>query len=185
MKTSMYSILCIVVRLGAVLLAVYTVVAFLGGWPTMHGTEYDGMRGVFVGTSGLALVLAAVLWLYPGVLARMAAGRSSQQVFESPLRADETQTIALAVLGVAIAMGGLGDLLVYGLRFVVALGFANTGQPFRRDTAFTLVSQLPRIAIGIGLALGARGLAGLILRLRDRGGAVVPESGPADEEPPP
>jgi len=176
MKTSMYSILCIVVRLGAVMLAVSTIAAFSGAWVTMHGTEYDGMRGLFISASGLALVIAAALWVYPGLLARVAAGRSSQQVFESPLRADEIQTIALAVLGVAMAMGGVVDLMVYGLRFVMALGFSNNGEPFRRDTAFTLVAQLPRIAIGIGLALGARGLSGLILRLRDLGTKVDSES---------
>ncbi len=105
----------------------------------------------------------------------MAAGRPSQQVFESPLGADEIQTIALAVLGVAIAMGSLVDLVVYGLR--AAFAFAASGESMGQETALWLMSQVARVALGVGLALGARGLTCLILRLRGRvasGGATSP-----------
>lgn len=182
MRTSMYSILCIVVRMGAILLAVYTLAALPAAWATMQRSDYDGMRGALFASSALALVLAFVLWVYPGVLARMAAGRPSQQVFESPIGADEIQTIALAVLGVAIAMGSLADLVVYGLR--AAFAFAASREAMGQDTVLWLLSQLARVALGCGLALGARGLTALILRLRGRAASGAAAFPPDEAETP-
>jgi len=75
-KTSLYSILCIVIRLGAVLLFVNIMTGLPFAMTDVQGSQYGpGAQGVVVGTSGALIALAVLLWLYAGVLARLATSR--------------------------------------------------------------------------------------------------------------
>jgi hypothetical protein len=169
MKASLYTILCIVVRLGAVLLFVQTLASFPFTWRAAQAAEPGpGAGGVVVAFDSLALVLAFALWLYPGLLARLAAGRASRQPFESHLDAGDWQAIGFAVLGVGLALGAVPRLFGEGLRTVLTARMQDI------DTAPLLVSQaasigehLLQVVLGLLLALRARGLAGLLERLRD------------------
>ena len=104
MRTSLYSILCIAIRLGAVFMAVQVLV----GVPTALGELLAAQVTVSTKAAiafGVAeLALAGLLWLYPGILARIAAATSSQQVFESPITATELQQLAFAVLGICFVV---------------------------------------------------------------------------------
>lgn len=112
MRTSLYSILCIVVRLGAVLLFVETVTSLPVAWESLRiwtqdpSAPDDAVRGMLIGFSGASLALAALLWLYPGVLARVAADAGSREVFESPLSARQLQYIALSAARARLAAAG-------------------------------------------------------------------------------
>lgn len=177
MRTSLYSILCIVVRLGAVMLFVETVTSFPAAWQalqvwTQTTSESDGaVRGMLIGFSGVAIALSFLLWLYPGLLARLAAGEASREVFESPVAPKELQFIAFSVLGVTFAIKGLIGLVT--VLFRIALSAHLLG-----DVAFlalawqnglNLLVQVFQFGAGIGLTLGARGLTGLLHRLREHG----------------
>jgi hypothetical protein len=99
MRTSLYSILCVVIRLGAVLLAVST----LGSALSICLALRNGAAALELVPALVALVLtllgASLLWLYPGPLARIASTRSSQQVLDIPIRPAQLHWIALSVLG--------------------------------------------------------------------------------------
>lgn len=176
MRTSLYSILCIVIRLGAVMLFVETVTSFPAAWEALQvwkqtPSEPDGVvRGMLIGFGGASIVLSFLLWLYPGMLARLAAGRASREVLESPIAPMDLQFIAFSVLGITFAMKGLIGLVA--ILFRVALSAHLSGEAFQRflwqNGASTLV-QFIQFAIGIGLIFGARGLIGLLHRLRERG----------------
>lgn len=174
MRTSLYSILCIVVRLGAVLLLVQTLASLPGAWQALQSWDSPGgdgaARGMLIGFSGALIALAIALWLYPGLLARLAAGDASREVFESPIAVKELHFIAFSVLGLVFAIDALVGLA--SILFRTAMS-AQVG-----DVAFTtlawqngidlLVLSL-KLMLGIGLTLGARGLVGLLHRLRERG----------------
>src|SRR5690349_327431 len=120
MRTSLYSILCILIRLGAVVVAASTIVTIPAVWQTTGAREVAaGFTGTLFGFGAAVLVLAALLWIYPGVLARIAAGSASQQIFESPISAGELQQIVLAGVGIWFAMQALADLAAVGARIVV------------------------------------------------------------------
>lgn len=178
MRTSLYSILCIVVRLGAVLLFAQTVVSLPGAWEVLRTWEQssggagDGVaRVMLIGFGGALIALAIALWLYPGLLARLASGSAaSREVFESPIGAKDLQYIALSVLGIVFAVSALLGLVA--VLFRIALS-AQLG-----DVAFTtlawqngasLLVQALELTLGVGLTFGARGLTGLLYRLRERG----------------
>ncbi|MEP7044422.1 MAG: hypothetical protein ABI843_15260 [Dokdonella sp.] len=80
------------------------------------------------------------------------------------------QYIAFAILGVGFAIEGFVDMIYIGLRLLVTTQTAD--MPFvallQRD-GIGLIAQGVKVALGLGLAFGARGLTGLLQRLRERG----------------
>lgn len=190
MRTSLYSIFCILIRLGAVIMAVSTIVAVPAAWMGAQATHAEGYVGVLLGLGGAMLAFAASLWIYPGVLARLAAGKASEQIFESPISAEELEQIAFAVVGVWFAIEAIAGLLAAVASIVVVSYEADAGEGvplaaamFRHETV-RLVPLLVKLALGVVLAMRARGLVGWIRAFQDRGlPAPVAES--ADDAPGP
>lgn len=176
MRTSLYSILCIVVRLGAMLLFVRTVASFPDAWAALQTMEQgssagdSGTRGMLIGFSGALIVFSIALWLYPGLVARLVSTTSSRELFESSIDARDLQYIALSVLGVAFAMNALFDLVGVVFRIALSAHFGDTAfraLVWQNGSAFVVLGL--KFALGVGLAFGARGLVGLLRRLRERG----------------
>jgi hypothetical protein len=183
MRTSLYSILCILIRLGAVIMAVSTIVAVPAVWQTADATHLqEGHLGILFAIGGVSLALAALLWIYPGALARIAAGKSSQQIFESPISADDFLRIVLAVVGVWFVIEAMASLAGVVSRLVVMIMHTDD-VPARSMLATELWYFLPllvKVALGIWLTLGARGLVGWLRSMRERG---LPTAAGADESP--
>ena len=172
MRTSLYSILCIVIRLGAVILAAQLVVSLPGTVDSiLHSVGFQpGLQQALLSFYAVFFLAATALWIYPGVLARLAAGESSKQVFEASLAPEECQYIALSVLGVYFALTGVSDLLGVGVRIVASMhvGEVASRELMSREVV-RLVPPLVKIALGMGLAFGARGLIGWLRAIRQRG----------------
>ena len=167
MKTSLYTILCIVIRLGAVFWAAW-IIAWL---PEIYGFARASRSDagsfqllVFHYLGGLAI--AFVLWLYPGILAKLVAGKSTREFFETSIDGGDIQYIALSVLGVWVALKGLG-----GLAFQISRWLAFLPSIPAREGIFALEgpaisAAATQLIFGIALALGAKGLTGWLRRLR-------------------
>ncbi len=111
MKSSIYTVLCVAIRLGALCLGINVLLRF----PAAYAAVSNGDLGKHTLTpllfwSASVVVVAFWLWLYPGLLARPAAARSSRQVFDSPVSAEQMQHAALVVLGMWFVMTGLIDM---------------------------------------------------------------------------
>lgn len=190
MRTSLYSILCIVVRLGAVMLFLETATSLPAAWESLRfvvqdpAVPDDAVRGMLIGFSGAMIALSFLLWLYPGLLARMAVGAASREVFESPIAPKDFQYIAFSVLGVAFAIKGLMGLVVVLFRLALS---ARVGDVLFHTLVWQngadVLVQIVQFGAGVGLTLGARGLAGLLNGLRERG--LPPASPDGDPERPP
>lgn len=165
MRTSLYSILCIVIRLGAVVLAVSTLASVLSvALLVRQGMSLFDLSFV-IGMLIAALVIVGLLWLYPGPLARLCSARSAGQIFESPITAYDLQWIAFSVLGMYFVVGGVVGLLHFELNQLVADTIVDREKRIEEFVKVGLYWLL-QIAIGLVLVLGARGLAGLLHRLR-------------------
>ncbi|MEO6968394.1 MAG: hypothetical protein ABI132_08105 [Rhodanobacteraceae bacterium] len=168
MKTSLYTILCIVVRFGAILLMAGTVVAMPNLYFVGHTIGIGSDTAPLMTLLYLAsLIVAFVLWLYPNVLVSLVSGRTAKEVFEISIGAHTIQYVAFSVLGVWLMLKG-----------AIALVF----EIFRWATLSTLpqvagvgllTSELPRFAsagaqifFGVVLALGAKGLIVLLQCIR-------------------
>jgi len=164
-KTTLYTVLCIAIRLGAVLMAV----GLLESLPVFLWNPGDAQ---FVKTAlamtAIGLVVALVLWLKPGVLAYWATGRGKGEVLESHIAADQLQSIAFSVLGAWLVVEGLAALLsstilLAWLRHLVS---AYPGIVPPSNAWVGLVRSLVMLVAGVTLMLGARGLVGLLHRVR-------------------
>ncbi len=167
MKTSLYTILCITIRAGAVIWAVGSVVHLPFSLVAALDTANPNANITWL-ACGVAfqLLVAGLLWLYPGVLARFAAGKASHQYFESSIPAAKLQYIAFSVVGIWFVLEGL-VFLSYEL--VQAAQFEFESLPVKLPV---MASSSARIVFGLALMFGARGLAGLLNSIREKGGPV-------------
>lgn len=165
MRTSLYSILCIVIRLGAVVLAVSTLASALSvALMIRQGTSPMDLWPVIVLFTAV-LAIAFLLWLYPGPLARLCSARSAQQVFESPIAVRDLQWVALSVLGMYFVVEGLVGFARYEVSLFVADAVIDRERRIE-DFVRTGLYWLIQIVLGAALTLGARGLTGLLHRIR-------------------
>jgi len=188
MRTSLYSILCIGIRLAAVLLAVHTLLGMPGAYALPHGDWSVGETWLFVILNAALLLFAFMLWVFPGMLARLAADKASQQVFESPMEGTELQYIAFSILGLWLFFDGIFGLSHTGLRELILRHYmrVNTGldtSELNAQSIASLVSNAIELILGAALVLGGRGLVGILRRVRHtalpaamNGDGVVEES---------
>ena len=175
MRTSLYTVLCIAIRLGAVALAVDTIYVIPTAWSMVGSTTMSsGWDGAVIGFGVAMFALATLLLIYPGILARLAAGRSAKQVFESPISPDEIQQIALCTMGVWFVANGLIDVVGVGIRTIFAMNVSlgGNGMGFGEIVKHDIVrdvSAILKLLVGIALTLGARGLVGVVRRMREGG----------------
>jgi hypothetical protein len=168
MKTTLFSVLSAAVRIAALLHIVNMFSAlvphFVTPPPGGHGTT---PAWILIIGSLISAGAGLLLWLNPGLLVRPAVGRAAHEIIESPLDADDILRIGLCLLGVWFAIRSAGNLLFLFVRarFLGQYGgFDGTIDMLLPDVileAFTMV-------LGMGLAFGSRGLAGIFHRLRDR-----------------
>ena len=187
MRTSLYTILCIAIRLAAISLALTAVASVLSMLATMGTSWTHGVEWLVVGSVGLTVLIAFVLWTWPGVLARLAAGRSTSQVFESPIAPEQIQWIAFSVLGAWFALEGFVSLCYFAMQNLLYVGVQDADRQ-ASELIQTGAYWLIQMVVGIALLLGASGLTGLLQRLRDgslRGGPppVADDGDPSAERP--
>lgn len=127
MRTSLYVILCIAVRLGALVLAIDVFEVLLTPILPLSMPELQSSRLFAILVGGALLIVAAALRLWPGVLARLAAGRSTKHVFETPLAADALQRIAFSVVGVLLVIESLCGFASDAMRMIATV--TTYGQP--------------------------------------------------------
>lgn len=166
MKTTLFTVLCMAIRLGVVLLAVNILeqLPFLL-WQSHDGSAYR-LYQLLVGLFGL--VMAAILWVRPGFLAWWAVGKGQREVLESPITADQMQHVALSVLGMWMVISGVGGCISHVL---LMLFFHDRAPDVAAGTLLVTewryVCYYVLVAImGGALTIGSRGLVGLLYRLR-------------------
>ncbi len=180
MKSSIYTVLCMAIRLGAVWLGINVLLTFPGAYAAVtNGDLGHHSLAPLVFWSASVVVVAFLLWLYPGLLARPAAARSSRQVFESPVTAEQMQHAALVVLGMWFVMTGLIGLAdkILPVLFLHQMGIV--GDDSARLTTKVLSKPVIQIVAGSILTLGSRGLTGALHRVR----AASPRTATCEDDP--
>lgn len=182
-RTSLYSILCIVVRLGAVMLALSVAGGSFGFFGPGQSADFSvGERLLIVAFLALTLLVSFLLWLYPGPLARLASGKSANQVFESAINAGQIQWVALSVLGMYWVMTGLLDLAHIAYQFIWLSELLGTGEEAARRLRGQVVYHVFEMVLGLSLTLGARGLAGILQNVRYAGSSGMAARKPSESE---
>ena len=167
MKTTLYTVLCVAIRLGAVFMAV----GILERIPGLIGFA-DQQHHLFVSAmllDGAGLLLAFALWVRPSLLVWWAAGRNSHEVLETAITADQLQYIALSVLGAWMFIDGFAAGLAHLAQILMLKHGAESGgyPAVVPTTEWHWLIEYTLIALaGAMLTLGSRGLVRLLHRLR-------------------
>jgi hypothetical protein len=189
MRTSLYSILCIGIRLAAVLLAAYTLAGIPRTFSIVAHGEWGTDTWTLFAVYAVTLLVALLLWIYPGLLARLAAGQSSHQVFESPIEASDLQYIAYSIVGLWLLFDGLGGLIYDGVNEMVLRQFIRSQNggldiPQVNDHAIaSAVVHVVQLGVGVTLILGARGLVTMLRKARYGGLPPADDGEDGDEKP--
>jgi hypothetical protein len=121
-RTNAAGILTVLLRAAAVWMVARVAVALpatVSGLATA-GFQGDTLRPVLIGTFTVVLV-AAVVWIFADLLARLALARPGQPPFDSDLSLAHWQELAIGVVGLLEAANGLITLGV-GLLLVFLVG---------------------------------------------------------------
>jgi len=169
MKTTLYTVLCVAIRLGAVLMAV-DILEQVPGLFVFATQAQDGHLawGVPV-IEAIGLLLAFALWTWPNLLAWWALGRNRHEVLETSITADQLQYIVLSVVGAWMVVRGVSACLARIAYFLLQRHEAeSSGAQFTNSTnEWHLIIQYALVMLaGAALMLGSRGLVGLLRRLR-------------------
>lgn len=177
MKTTLYTVLCIAIRLGAVLMAV----GLLESFPAFLWTSQDPQfTKLILAMTAFGLAVSFLLWLKPGVLAWWASSRSKGEVFESHIEADQIQYIAFSVLGAWLAVSGLANAVLLAIQTMRLhlQAEAYPGAQMSMGDWISLIRPSVVTVAGVILMLQSRGLVGLLHRLR--GYPMQPTAGSDD-----
>lgn len=179
MKTSLYAVLCLVVRAFALSFAIGLLLTLPGVLTAAQGTSDATTKLYVLIYLGVCAIGAAVLWLNPGIVARLASTRAAHEPFEASVDAVDLQRIAYAVVGAWFTLSAIGTLAWTALRVAMAQRLsANYGVAPDYD-ASSLVGPAVTFAAGIALALGSGGLARLTRAARYA--SPAPKSAASDE----
>ena len=177
MKTSLYTVLCLVVRGFALSFLIGLLTTLPGVLAAASGTPDATTKLYVLVYLGVCAIGAFALWLYPGLVARLASSRAAHEPFESSVGAIDLQRIAYAVVGAWFALSAIGTLAWTVLRIAMAQRMsANYG--VAPDYGWdALVAPAVTFAAGIALALGSGGLARLARSARYASPAPQPAAG--------
>ncbi|WEN14978.1 hypothetical protein PY254_17380 [Rhodanobacter sp. AS-Z3] len=167
MKTTLHSVLCVAIRLGAVLMVVGNLEQIPG--LVFYSSEEGHLVWAALSLHGAGLLLAFALWFWPNLLAWWAVSRSQGEVLELAISPAQLQYVALSVAGVWAFIGGLSGVVGHGAVIVLIKHQASVGD----SSAFVpaaewraMVYYGTMLLAGAALAFGARGLAGLLQSMR-------------------
>ena len=166
MKTTLYTVLCVAIRLGAVFMAV-DVFDRLPGIFFYSGEGHYPLFELLIEV--VILLLAFVLWMRPSLMAWWALGGKRQEILESPIHADQLQYVALSVLGAWLAISGLAGCCGHGTTIVLLLrqaSYDGPGETIPTTEWHWMVQYGVTAVAGVVLMCGSRGLVVLLQRMR-------------------
>jgi hypothetical protein len=171
-KTNSFSILCVLVRVFALWLFASAVIGLPYVYETAKRYEsLDHAAQVAYGGSAFTFAVAALLWIFADLVAKLALARPQQVVFESDVSVSEWQTLWFSAVGLWQAIEGLVLLISRVVKLAIAHLEMGSGAPIvlPDDFYIWIAADGLRLAIGIGLLFGARGLVGMIRQYRQIG----------------
>jgi hypothetical protein len=168
MKTTLYTVLCVAIRLGAVFMAV----GLLEQAPTIfvffsQQNEHFALGTLLFWIAGLLIAFA--LWLWPNILAWWAIGWNRHEILESPIGADQVQRIAFSVMGAWLLISGVSGCVSQVVRMLIIThdSASSSASVSLSSNEWHWLVQCAATAVGgAALAIGSRGLVGVLHRLR-------------------
>lgn len=166
-RTNAFGLLTIVIRGFALWMALSALFSLATGIATDLAAEWG--YGPFLSIYGVMFGVAALLWLFADVLARLTLARPTTPLFESDLQLAEWQRLAFSCIGLWIAVEGMLDVAGHLLRLIITQRmYPDLSIDDGSASAPELAVGVLRFLVGTALLFGARGLVTLLARMRRR-----------------
>ncbi len=184
-RTDVHSLLTILVRAAALCLLVYALA--YGAQLFVMAAQNEWHASYLLGIIGPAVlvIVAVLLWLFADVLLKLSLSRRDAPVFESDLAESQWQGIVFSGIGLWFVASELVALTHWLVRVLLARNHPDAELLDRWISPEELIAEPVAIAvsltIGLLLLLRARGLVGLLARIRGYHRPFVAD----DRDPPP
>lgn len=179
-RTDAHSLLTILARAVAVCLFVYALVQGVQMAALAVGRNWEIESIPMFASIGILLVLSVMLWLFADVLLKLSLSRPNAPVFESAMAPVEWQGIVFAGIGLWLLVNAVINLAYWLMQLAFAYrrpGADHIDVWFSNDYLFAEPAGIAvSLVIGLLLLLRARGLAGLLARIRGYDQPFVVES---------
>jgi len=115
----------------------------------------------------LPIVLGLLLWFFPATVTNKMV--SGPKLSGEHFGASDFERVALTVVGAWLVAYGIADLIyTVSSMVVVQRLYAEESAPLGRYIP-SVITNLAKVALGLGLALGAKGITRVISRIRGEG----------------
>jgi len=162
-------IVALAVKLFAVFLLIYGLGQLASIIPLSY---YDNISvGAWITIAGLGLFFAGIilfLWFFPLFISRKLLPSDEVKEGESIASVKDIDVIAFSILGLWVLASAVPDMVYWILMWMTVLSKSSGDAMLTEQVINTTVTVL-EIIIGVWLLVGARGLRGLLRRMRYAG----------------
>lgn len=162
-----------VVIVGCRVFGLYLLIDAILALPQVFRVLGSGLAGDFlfiVLPVALRIAFSAVLILLPSTFARLLlTGTSEDDRGSGSWSPDDLQRVLIGALGLLLILWTISDTQSLGQAVSGLVKFAYTSVDASVSERFSFVVTVFRLALGIGLVLGARGITDFFRRIRNAG----------------
>ena len=136
--------------------------------PRVSLTEYSLLSATVDAAAILTLpiILGLLLWFFPGTVVNKIV--SGEKLSGERFGVREFERVALTIFGAWLIAYGIADL-IYIVSSMVVLQKVYEQSPAIARHMPGLITSIAKVALGFGLALGAKGITGVVQRIRGEG----------------
>ena len=111
----------------------------------------------FLNSFGLAFVISILLWVFADKISSLVIGKKENlQEGHSKITLKSIQAIAISTVGLIIIVSGLPELVKVILDYNFAISqFSTTDPNLKLMTTYKLIEVFVKLALGLGLFIGA------------------------------
>jgi len=162
-------IVALAIRVFAVFLLVYGLRSLSTFVPIGYINDMASEAWIWIAVFAIVLFgIVWLLWFFPLSIARKLLPRTTQKSTEVAVSAQEIETIAFTVLGLWVLSTGVPDI-IYWITYWLTIANASVDPDISLDRLGYTLATVMEIIIGVWLMFGAKGLRGLLHRMRYAG----------------
>jgi hypothetical protein len=162
-------VLGLAVRLFAIFLFVYGLRSLTGVIQLAEtASGYSGIWWVAVSYLVIFVCIALMLWFFPVTVARKILPKDDRKTGETEISLKDIDVVAYSILGVWLLATTIPDV-IYWLLVLATLEHKGLIPYMTHSRLASVIATIIQFGIGIWLMLGAKGLRGLIRKLRYAG----------------